>query len=127
MAGSNGVTAPISFSPDFGYQFQWTTNPFCDAGKLFCRALQSFFDPLARFLRELGHRSRLLLMPALARGGANQGDLPAVPAAPFAQEQMNPQSQPLGQGKPPVERVGLEPGRLFAGGKQGADPKREAF
>src|SRR5439155_2113448 len=84
-----------------------------------------FFSRLQTFLNSLAGRGGqglwrqgMLVFIALLRGRAQKSNLPAIPPAPLAEQQMNSQTQALTERERAVERVGLQTRSFPAGDRK---------
>ena len=84
---------------------------------LFRAGAQITFDALAGFGGQHRPRGRFVtLQSGFSRRRVQETDLPAVSAAPAAEESVNTKSEPLEGGERTVKRKRLQPGGLLAAG-----------
>src|SRR5882672_1069414 len=95
--------------------------------KLFFSSFDYALDPFACFGRQALLRQTRVFLFAPARNGTQKSDLLSIAAAPFAEQKMDAQSNPLAPGKSVVQRVGLQAGDFPAPGREVAHRLCEGF
>jgi hypothetical protein len=80
----------------------------------FVSGLQPLLDALARRGGQGRWQTGLLVFIVFLRGGTQKSNVPAVPTAPLAEEQMNSQTQALAERERAIERIGLQTYRFPA-------------
>ena len=90
--------------------------------RLFAFAPQRALEPFAGFGGESLRGGLAQLPRMLARRAPQETELFSVAAAPFAEQKMEAQPEPLWQREVPVQSVGLEPGDLKTRGHKHAEP-----
>jgi len=85
------------------------------------------FDSLSRFGGKFSRGGVGQLSRMLPRGVAQEPDLPAITATPLAKQKVNAQPKPLERRQPALQRVGLQPDRVFAAWGNGRQTSEEGL